>query len=366
MEKKKLDMNTTLNHTNLSTGINILKVAHLLVAQSKFNKQSKNIPDNVHTNDTALNTDQDKTNNGKLNLTNSLGTKNRLSKLTGNDLKKKLESIIRKLHETKHKTSVAYLVQGRAEMASKWIERLRPLGDKARLFYHSYDNPCKECIYEKKTSFATGRNLLLRHALNHLDVHKFKYFSFCDMDLEMECKEHDDAKCWKTWNDMILSKSTNFLQVIPKTEFDPVEATNMQTCLDPEMVTLHHSALHLMTPQPTHWFNRGWWYNTHVHWAIIDKCCPLCVYSDDRWKINNPEHSEYPTFGDTGFNISIVYGILEYHYPDLGPWSIHPIYNSHHCATGPVKSDWTINAECERPLWKLFKEWYVSLKNGVE
>lgn len=261
-------------------------------------------------------------------------------------------------------SGVAYLVQGPATHAEVWKERIDLLGRTATLFYHSYDKPCDICLYRTGTVHPTGRNFLLRHALNHPQNHIFKYYSFIDFDILLHCKSSEkESQCWLEWHEMLITLETTYAQVVPKTWKDPPgEKTNMQVCVDNAMVTVHQRALYLAMPQSEYLTHLGIWYNTHALSMVLHRCLTLSIKSDERWAISNPVHSKYTGYGPHGYNATIVYLILEHDYAALGPWRKDKVLKRRCLVSSKVTSSWRVGERCDKILRQRFDKWRRSDK----
>jgi len=237
--------------------------------------------------------------------------------------------------------SILYLVQGPAKFAKKWKARITAMGKGTRVLYHSYDADCDDCIFDSTTNFASGRNLLLRNALN---IQGIKFYVFVDYDITMECGVGNND-CWGSWNDFLLTTSDYLIS--PKTWHDPKESTDYKTCIDDAMVAIRQDKAHLMFPLPEKGIEKSWWHKTHATWSVFAKCIPNEHLSEENWRISNPKHAPYPS----GISIPAIIQMLKDEYPTLDDWSNYN-HLGHRCQV-TTKKDKT----CDAKLKKRYAEW---------
>lgn len=248
---------------------------------------------------------------------------------------------------------VVWIGQGPAANATKWLSFARsvPL---ATLFYHSYDADCDGCIYAKGTTYATGRNMLFRQALEK--VKDAKYFVFFDYDLIMKCNDSsNEAECWRLFHNMLSDPNTMHPFIAPKTWWDPAgEATNYVTCVDNALSAYRYDYVHMIYPLPIKNMEKGWNFNCHVQWHLVERCFPDAYLSDSRWRVENPAHAPYPQLYR---DYQYIIGILEHDYKELGPWD--PKHELHHQCS---KSNHTPKhtefwPKCNAVFQQRFREW---------
>lgn len=259
---------------------------------------------------------------------------------------------------------VVWFGQGPAKDAEIWKKRLDAYQN-ARLFYHSYDEPCDVCIYKPRTSFAEGRNLALRQALKTLDPDQVKYFVTFDSDLELKCLTNGYGRsdfqtqdgCWGAFHDMLSRPETQHPIISPKTWWDPVgEGTNYQTCAENSVNAFRGvDMVKMMYPMSHLHISKDWTYNTHVGWHLLDKCLPNIIMSDARFVLSNPTHSDYPKQHKPAH----VFDILNKEFADLGPWYKSLLW--HRCSVSETPREAALGgdswAQCETFLEKRFKKW---------
>lgn len=249
---------------------------------------------------------------------------------------------------------VLYLVQGPARNYTVWKERINSIGETALILYHSFDEPCQGCIFQSGTNFASGRNLLLRHALD-CDLPGLKYYAFVDDDVVLSCDDFSGS-CWNSWQEMLLSADNQEPFIAPKTWIDPTnESTTYQTCVDDAFWVIRQDLVHAFMPVPEYGMQDSWWHKTHVLWEICRRCFPYGFRTDHRWRISNPIHRPYPSEKV----MSAVRDILEVEYNDLGPWYfIDKEAPRHRCQVSdvPVPPAGTPN-KCNTVLRERFHIW---------
>lgn len=258
-------------------------------------------------------------------------------------------------------SSIVYLVQGPANNFLKWAMLINPLPN-ASLIYHSFDENCTGCLYAKGTTFASGRNLLLQSAL--MQHGPKKYYVFVDDDIYLTCDGGKHVDCWAKWNEMLLDQSTVSRLVAPKTWHDPIEPTNYQTCVDDAFWAIRHNALNLVFPLPVPKENQSWWHNIHVLWSVFNRCKPLLILSDKRWRANNTLHRAYPK----GVNKTLIYKTLGDEFAELGEWSLSNELLKHRCAVQhtPSSCESNLSPACSDGLNRRFQAWIGTFNHSTQ
>jgi len=158
---------------------------------------------------------------------------------------------------------------------------------------------------------------------------------------------------------MLLDASTVSRFVVPKTWHDPAEGTNYQTCVDEATWAVRRDALNVPFPYPIPDKGGSWWTQALVHWSMFRKCESLLFLSDERFRIENPVHREYPS----GIRLDEAEAVLNANYPELGPWSsmTKASFPKHRCEVQDHRQSGNtgkLSDECSDALESRFQAWF--------
>jgi hypothetical protein len=255
---------------------------------------------------------------------------------------------------------IAYLTQGPAKNYDAIAKRFENLGESAILFYHSFDEKCNGCIFQAKTSFASGRNLLLKAAYNtHPGI---KYFVFFDDDVVFRLCESDDGRtetgqaCWRSFHSMLLRKETQQPFLKPAYHgFDKFhEQISYQSCTDENFWVIRYDQIHFLWPYSTKFDKTNWWMNAALKYNLIEQCYPNAFFVSGQYWIGNPEHREYPGLLLDQQNVNQV---MEELYPKLGPWNHRTKLLNHRCNVSPTPPKHPMLSICAKVTNERFEKW---------
>lgn len=313
-------------------------------------------------------------------------------------------------HQQQHK--VAWMVEGPAKYAPIWQHRMAHLHNFV-LLYHSFDEDCKGCIFNPHTTISSGKNLLLREALkvahqqednvSHWNDTKTSsiqqatadngvyYYVYCDYDLEIECDRqydnyndvgNDDPSdaCWRSYVSFLQEPSTTYPVHMPQTWFDAragdSNTSTFQSCVDGAIKAVRFDFVPMFWPHTTSHDATALNLNDEVWWHITHRCFPFLIYTDGRWRVDNPIHSDYPhQYGKKG--APALFEMLTNEYPNLGgfPWDKRSILRhremNHRCevlpddgasgdgASQPPPPPPEIYTRCQESFSNRFNDWYA-------
>mmetsp|Transcript_61829 Transcript_61829/g.182547 ORF Transcript_61829/g.182547 Transcript_61829/m.182547 type:complete len:328 (-) Transcript_61829:914-1897(-) len=248
---------------------------------------------------------------------------------------------------------VVWIVQGQANISDVWNKRFQDIPN-TKLIYHSYDAPCSDCIFQANTTWLTGNNLMMRHAVKEPHV---KYIVRSDGDLTMKCKRFGkELDCWRNFNSLLLQENVVFPIVSPKTWHDPRKEGNLyQSCTDHAMLAVRPDYIPLLFPMATFRQEHGWNLVAHAHWEIMDRCAPNSILTRADFRIKNPVHRKYPQVYLKGIVENHINAILEHDYAELGPWNITKRLR-HRCNT-TTNSPLPMDSHCRLFLTERFDSW---------
>jgi hypothetical protein len=271
---------------------------------------------------------------------------------------------------------VAWLTMGPANNYPRIRDRFEKIGPLVKLFYHSYDAPCDGCVFEKGTSFATGRNLLLSTARVHSNI---KYFVFFDDDMELRCGQslqqvaseaakkagktsfpQDSFKrCWESFGRMLLEEETTYPFIKPLSiQFDLQDAFTIkyQSCSDENFKAFHRDYLWFFFPSSTHNEHISWWFNGGSKMYLSQRCFHYAWKVDGNWGASNLKHRPYPRHGKAQKHL--VQDLLQFTYPELGPWDISQYKCCHRCEVTDTPSHVSdIDPLCITTLKARYNRW---------
>lgn len=259
---------------------------------------------------------------------------------------------------------IGWLTMGPASNFRAIKERFQAMGPKARLYFHSYDEPCPQpddglCVFEKGTSFARGRNLLLQTALHNKNI---KYFVFFDDDIKLLCGEslkqaavqqaalskttniklpthfppNTEKSCWESFTDMLLDPNTDYPFIKPLlTSVDLGDSFTIryQSCCDENFKGFHRDYLWFFFPSSTHNEHISWWFNGRSKMYLAQRCFKYAWKVDGNWGAKNDIHRRYPQ----DERVDRVEDLLSFTYPELGPWNISKYICRHRCDVSPTQ-----------------------------
>ena len=222
-----------------------------------------------------------------------------------------------------NKPVIVWMVQGPASDHLKWYQRFGNISHTI-LVYHSYNGDCLDCILDNnRTTWLTGNNLLIRHAL---EIPNVKYYVRSDNDLEMACKNNphnDPLYCWRSFNDHLIDVDASDYPVIsPKTWWDPSGEPDLyQSCPDMTLMAIRPDYLPSQFPMTTYLQDKGWNFVIHAYWEIVQRCIPNHILTVGDWTLSNPSHNSYPQqYGP--MVEKYVTDILNTAYRPIGPFSV--------------------------------------------
>ena len=286
--------------------------------------------------------------------------------------------------ETNNDDIIAWLTMGPARNYAPIASRFANFtssssnNNKAKLFYHSFDEPCEGCIFEPKTSFAEGRNLLLETALNYTmnndDNYSIKYFVFFDDDIQLLCgnsllkhvtgKELPvfppdmERRCWELFTDMLLNETNQYPFIKPLlTSLDEEDAFTIkyQSCCDENFKGFHRDYIWFFFPSTTYKEQISWWFNGRSKMYLAQRCLHYAWKVDGNYAAHNPQHRNYPK----DEKVNMVQDVLTYTYPELGPWNIQNYKCCHRCEVTdkPTNVSRDLDPLCETALKARFQRW---------
>jgi hypothetical protein len=264
--------------------------------------------------------------------------------------------------------TIAWLSMGPAKEYQTLRDRFAAM-EHVEFYYHSYDEPCDGCIFQNRTSFPEGRNLLLQTALT-TNPHS-KYFVFFDDDVQLLCEDSLKNKllggppppnrtenyCWHSFTKMLLHETYPFIKPI-ESNHDKVDVftTRYQSCTDENFKAFHRDYLWFFFPSESYMANISWWITGRAKMYLSQRCFPHAWKVDGQWAARNDLHRPYPRGEGEG---DLEKPFMDHSYPELQPWNSSYLKCCHRCEVSPTEPSIVNDMDpvCARVLQNKFYEW---------
>lgn len=258
---------------------------------------------------------------------------------------------------------IAYLSQGPAASYRILADRLRDeLPEETYvLFYHSFDHDCDGCLFQKGTSFAAGKNILIKALAKSQHWANIKYVVSFDDDAGLLYKQPAQEwfdSGWLPFHKLLLDEATTHPLIKPmynEADTDCKEmgmhhgfsyqdcddkdlwgaADTYQSCTDESMWAIRKDHLDFVYPHSTY-RQDFFWANAMRIFYLTLRCYPAGFLVHHSFIVTNPQHrySSRPTLDLLGTEESSTRGfpsdkidlhtvaveMLKESYPSLGPW----------------------------------------------
>lgn len=252
---------------------------------------------------------------------------------------------------------IVYASQGPASTYPILKERFEKLLDPKtyRLFYHSFDVDCDGCIFQHKTSFAEGKNILMKAIVSSEEFERFKYIALFDDDALLWNRHLNDIQPpivgnkgainldafhntlqtvpmyqeigWTTLHDYLTLPRTAYPLLKPQFFYvDNVDVTDTyQSCTDENFWIVRRDHLHIFFPYITTIAREMFWMSAITIFRVLERCYPGAFKVLHEWSTGNPSHRYEMPIGSY-FNSSYVIEsqklYLEKRLPEMRPWII--------------------------------------------
>lgn len=216
------------------------------------------------------------------------------------------------------------------------FERSLPNGTYA-FFYHSFDEVCDGCVFQKGTTFSEGKNIATKAAMTSPIWRRCKYWTFFDDDIELRRKKKEgnnmettasgitsiEEDSWRDYHNMLLDPDT--IHPIIKAQDsarDQGDTTTMyQTSVDEHFVSFRFDYVSLLWPLTTR-YKDYFWLNNDMFFVKMTKCYPAGIRVDHRYVTTNPKH-RYEADNNPVYNYDTkrCEEVLQDELPGLSPWT---------------------------------------------
>ena len=231
--------------------------------------------------------------------------------------------------QQQHPMLIAYASQGPAAKYRVLYERFEnsfPNGTWV-LFYHSFDEPCEGCLFRANTTFAQGKNLVIKAVIQssyYLNL-QIKYIVSHDDDVILfrgsgGSNLMEDG--WVPFHNLLLHNETTFPLIKPAYATEENYIT-YQSCVDEIMWAIRPDHLALIYPFNTHVLPDFYWFNALKLHMVMDRCYPNGYMVIPHVRIINPSHrynNDAPIYHDWNTTTSMVAQVMEQEFPSLGKW----------------------------------------------
>uniref|UniRef100_A0A7S2HEZ8 Uncharacterized protein n=1 Tax=Helicotheca tamesis TaxID=374047 RepID=A0A7S2HEZ8_9STRA len=269
---------------------------------------------------------------------------------------------------------IAYLTQGPAQACLKLKQRFQDLllpAESYLFICHSYDEDCDGCIFQPKTSFAEGKNIIVKTLVNStLEVwDRVKYVVSFDDDVPLYPGpfEHDDPNRykesdpdsndgWKPFHDLLLNQNTTHPFIKPQYPVDfKDKTTTYQTCTDENFWAIRKDHLHVVYPHSTI-HSDFYWANAMRVFYLLHKCYPQAFQVVPDVRTHNYAH-RYDTKGFAWGKIQeVALAQLEDGYPEIGPWEVGMYPDKQRCTVFGAPS-LGLHPICHEVMLDRFQKW---------
>ena len=281
---------------------------------------------------------------------------------------------------------IAYITMGTAQSCQHLKQRFQKLlgspSDGTNNSYvficHSYDEDCDDCIFQHGTSYAEGKNIIVKALVNNAATttkeerlwDRVKYVVSFDDDVPIfpipfNGGPGDKSKGlfpkpehlhdgWKPFHDMLLNETTTHPLIKPQYYPDFKDhRTTYQTGVDENFWAIRKDHLPVIYPHST--------IGEYVHWAnagrvfyLLYKCYPNGFQVLSNFRTLNPAHA-FDT-SDYGAIADIIVEQLQEGYSEIGPWKakMYPLVQHFTAMNAPSLG---LHPTCRKVMFDRFQKW---------
>eukprot|EP00339_Tiarina_fusa_P022956 CAMPEP_0117003982 /NCGR_PEP_ID=MMETSP0472-20121206/5119_1 /TAXON_ID=693140 ORGANISM="Tiarina fusus, Strain LIS" /NCGR_SAMPLE_ID=MMETSP0472 /ASSEMBLY_ACC=CAM_ASM_000603 /LENGTH=350 /DNA_ID=CAMNT_0004704809 /DNA_START=13 /DNA_END=1065 /DNA_ORIENTATION=+ len=271
---------------------------------------------------------------------------------------------------------IAYATQGPAAQFALIRDRFAAAfpEDTYRLFYHSFDEDCEGCLFQKndedcegclfqkKTSFAQGKNIIIKAIVRSEDFDRIKYVASFDSDAPLflysrkQGSTDDEHNGWQPFHKLLLDPNTVHPFIKPRYVFDMEDkGTTFQSCTDENFWTIRKDHLSVIYPHST--------YHQRIHWTnairvfyLLERCYPAAMMVHSDFATRNPTHSiPWKSYKLEEIQI-FASDMLRANYSALGPWDRLSTELNQRCTIKTMPSI-GLNPMCRELMDDRFQRW---------